>query len=66
MCSVITRELVGISRGEASVAPTGVGGCLEAWITCRDKVTVITWIAANNKSDTHTGRLCSYYNNLLI
>lgn len=38
MCGVITRELVGISRGDASVAPTGVGGCLKAWITCGDKM----------------------------
>lgn len=34
---MITRELVGISRSDASVAPTGVCGCLKAWITCGDK-----------------------------
>lgn len=37
---MITRELVGISRSDASVAPTGVGGSLEAWITCGDQITV--------------------------
>lgn len=31
---LITRKLIGVSRSDASVAPTGVGGGLEAWITC--------------------------------
>lgn len=39
-CAVITRELVGVSRSDASIAPTGVGGCLEAWITCGNKIPV--------------------------
>lgn len=56
VCGVITRELVGISRGDASVAPTGVGGCLEAWITCEDKVSVSIWIIVTTKCDTYTGR----------
>lgn len=57
MCGVITRELVGISRGDASVAPTGVGGCLEAWITCGDKVSVsISLITLITECDTWTGK----------
>lgn len=31
---MITRKLIGVSRSDASVAPAGVGGGLEAWITC--------------------------------
>lgn len=38
--TVITRELVGISRSDASVAPAGVGGGLEARVTCGDKIAV--------------------------
>lgn len=33
--AVITRELVGVSRSDARVAPAGVSGGLEAGITCR-------------------------------
>lgn len=33
---MITRELVGVSRSDAGVAPTGVGGGLEARITWRE------------------------------
>lgn len=33
--SGITRKLVGVSRGDSSVGPTGVGGGLEAWVPCR-------------------------------
>lgn len=33
-CAVITRKLIGVARSEAGVAATGVGGGLEAWITC--------------------------------
>lgn len=33
--AVITRKLVGVSRSDAGVGPTGVGGSLEARIPCR-------------------------------
>lgn len=32
---MITRELVGVTRGDAGVAAAGVGGGLEARVTCR-------------------------------
>lgn len=37
---VITRELVGVSRSDASIAPTSVSSRLEAWITCGQKMGV--------------------------
>lgn len=40
VCAVITRKLVGVSRSDAGVAPTGVGGGLEARITCGKKISV--------------------------
>lgn len=45
---MITRELVGVSGSDASVAPAGVGGCLEAWITCGNRITVNIWITPKN------------------
>lgn len=54
-CAVITRELVGISRSDASIATTGVGGCLEARITCGNKITINIWTAADTKNETCTG-----------
>lgn len=52
---MITRELVGISRSDASIAPTSVGCCLEAWITCGSKITVNIWITENT-----TKNICTY------
>lgn len=34
---MITRKLIGVARSDAGVAATGVGGGLEAWITCRER-----------------------------
>lgn len=39
---VITGELVGVARGDASVASTGVGGRLEARITCNQPESLTT------------------------
>lgn len=40
---MITRKLVGVSRSDASIAPTGVGGSLKAWITCGKTSGVKMW-----------------------
>lgn len=34
---MITRELVGVTRSDAGVAAAGVGGGLEARVTCRGR-----------------------------
>lgn len=36
---MITRELVGVTRSDAGVAAAGVGGGLEARVTCRGQQT---------------------------
>ena len=44
---MITRELVGVSRSDASIAPAGVGGRLEAWIACGNKVNI--WVTTKRR-----------------
>lgn len=50
---MITRKLVGVSRSDASIAPTGVGGSLKAWITCGKKTGV------NMRTEVYMGRIPS-------
>lgn len=54
---MITRELVGVTRSDAGVAAAGVGGGLEARVTCRGQQTTRE-APCGRKSEAAVQRQC--------